>query len=644
MRVRQPGAQPASTWWNADEGKVHEQVISYVRAVENLQSWFYLKCLRLEALVDQNPRTNRMSMSSGTRTYGDGIGQRRSIVTDNLVRQGIDTVTANVADADLSIRVETDNADFTRQQNAQRLEQYSNAAMAYYDVIAKCQHGFRTGAALKGKAFNKVWIDQFDCVNVRPVPVENIVVDELECRDGKPRQLHFREFYDRELLAQEFPEFAVEISKAQTMGDWRKWAGYRPFAHKNEIVVIESWRLPIGPIDHDNHVPGRHTICIHGVDLLDEEYEDDYFPFSSMDWDRAVFGFYGHGLAEYILPHQANLNRRNWQITESLNKKANPIVWVHTADKNLSFKTFSQVGITAGAYKTAPPQSVDYQAVGQETYNDVDRIRASAERETGVNAMMSAGQVPGGIESGEGVREVRKTHSQRFSIQQGAYEQFVLDTMWLVIAMCKKLPADKVPDLVHNSKFGGSPARTLKWKKINLDDLKYEMQVASAIANTPAGRQQRVTELAQAGIVSLDEARQLVQHPDIDRILSLYNAAIESVEWVIERIEDGETGVTPEPYMNLQMCITMMQREYLLIQPQDNVPEEVLEGLSSFIDTCAGILNPPPPMQQPVMPGVPGMPPGPPGQMPPGAMPPMQLPAGAPVQAFNQGAYAPMQA
>jgi len=151
--MRGPEAYKASTWWNADKGKVHNDVISYVRAVENSQSWFYLKCLRLEALVDQNPRTNRMSMTGGRRPQSqgsDGTGRGRSIVTDNLVRQGIDTVAANVADADLSIRVQTSNADWSRQQNAKCLGQYADAAMSFFDVIAKCQYGFRNGAALKG--------------------------------------------------------------------------------------------------------------------------------------------------------------------------------------------------------------------------------------------------------------------------------------------------------------------------------------------------------------------------------------------------------------------------------------------------------------------------------------------------------------
>lgn len=623
-------------WWNADKGKVNLDVLNYVRTVENLQTVQFEKFLREEALYDQNPRTNRRTSSGVGRTYDTGeskrFGSTKSVMTENLVAQGVDTIAANVADSDIQLRIQTDDADWNRQQNAKRLERYSNALMAMFGVIPKCQYGLKLGAALKGTGVNKVWIDEFDQIQVRPVPIENIIVDELECRDGRPTQIHYREFYDRELLIAQYPECAKQIYRAQTIGDWRRWAGYRSIA-KNEIVVIESWRLPIGPKDHPNHVPGRHTICIHGVDLVDEEYEDDYFPFSIMRWNDPVWGFYGHSLAERILPHQALLNRRQWQITSSLDKKANPMLWVHKQDQNLAFKTFAQVGLTVGSYKVNKPEGMDYQAVGQETYNDLDRIRAQAERENGINQMMSSGGVPAGIQSGEGVREARQTHTQRFSIQERAYEQFIADTMWLVIAMCKKLGPSKVPDVLHVAKYGGVRPRMLKWKDVDLRDLRYEMAVSSAVSNTPAGRQQRVTELAQAGIVTLDEARELIAHPDIDRVISLYNAAIESVQWVIERIENGETGITPEPFMNLKMCVTMMQREYLLIQTQ-GAPETILDALSEFVATAAAILNPQPAANTNMQPGA--------RAMPPGGVP--QLGPTGPVQAFNPGAYAAMTA
>ncbi|HEX4351829.1 MAG TPA: hypothetical protein VHZ95_02925, partial [Polyangiales bacterium] len=247
-------ALKSETWWSAPKGRVNQQVLGYVRTVENFQVFRYEQMLREEALYDQNPRTNRRSLAGPVRGGRDaGLAKPKSVITENLVAQGVDTVVANIADSDISLRIQTDDADWSHQQNAKRLERYGNALMSLFDVVAKCQSGFKA-AALKGSGINKVWINKFDQIEVRTVPVENLIVDELECRDGHPTQLHFREFYDRELLMAQFPDFADQIARAQTVGDWRRWAGYRPLA-KNEIVVLESWRLPIGPIDHPDHIP-----------------------------------------------------------------------------------------------------------------------------------------------------------------------------------------------------------------------------------------------------------------------------------------------------------------------------------------------------------------------------------------------------
>ncbi len=142
-----------------------------------------------------------------------------------------------------------------------------------------------------------------------------------------------------------------------------------------------------------------------------------------------------------------------------------------------------------------------------------------------------------------------------------------------------------------------------------------------------------MVELAQAGVITLEESRELIDHPDIDAKISMYNAAAEAVENALERILDGES-VTPTPYMNLQVCVTMAQNMYLKLDISEEyggAPEEILEGLADFIAVAAGILNPP------------AMPQNENAPMPaPGAAP---GPAAAPAQgAFAPSAYAPMTA
>lgn len=610
-------------WWNAKPGKVHETVIPYVSTVENQQAELFDKFVKLEATYDVNSRTNRHVASTNMAAR---LGRARATLTENLIAAQVDTVAAHVADTDIEIRIETDDADWNHQQAAERLEMYLNGLSKLFDVGEKCRTGFKAGAAMKGTGINKVYIDQFDEIRVEPVPIDNIVVDELECRNGKPRQLHYRDFYDREDLLAQFPDYAAQIEQAQTSGNWRKWAGYRP-VQSNEVVVIESWRLPIGPKGHERYVAGRHTLTIDGCDLLDEEYDDPFFPFSKIVWNAPIFGFYGISLAERILPHQNLLNRRNYQINRSLDKKADPVTYVHQADQNLATKTVNEIGSIA-VYKHTLPVTVDHKAVGAETYEDIPRIKAAAREQSGIAEGMQQGGVPAGIESGVGVREVRSTRTQTFSIQEGAFETFWIDTLWLVLQMCKKLGGTKAPDILKVSKYGN---KRIKWSEVDMGDIRIQMSAASNLANTSAGRQQRVTELMQAGVVTLDEGRKLMSHTDLKSVLSLYNAAWEDAQATVDAICQGEDIVVPEPFQNLKMLVWHSQQKYLLIRHIKRVPEEILEALSDFNAMAANMLNP---MPQPgsLPPG-----PGPAGPMPPGG-------GSDPSSAFAAGAYAPMAA
>lgn len=617
-------------WWNAKKGEAWKIVLPYVRTVENYQAELFNKFVRLEATYDTNPRTNRHT----SLTRVQQLARAKAIITENLIACNVDTVAANVADTDIRPRIQTDGADWSHQRTAKRLEMYLDGLAKLFDVPEKCRTGFKAGAAMKGTGLNKVWIDQFDQINVTPVPIDNIVVDELECRDGRPRQLHYRDFYDREDLTAQFPEYAKQIEKAQSGDGWKIWAGYRPI-QTNEVVAVESWRLPIGPKNHPRYVAGRHTLTIDGCDIFDEPYHKPGYPFSKMVWNAPIWGFYGISLAERILPHQNLLNRRNYQVNRSLDRKADPITYVHQADSNLAVESVAEIGPVA-TYKHAIPQTIDHQAVGKETYDSIPQIRQQASHESGVDAMMSSGGVPSGVETGAAVREVRTTKSQRFSIQEKGFERFWLDTLLLILDACKDLGGTKAPAILKVSKYGN---KRIKWSDVDMNDLKIELSAASTLGDSPAGRQQRLTELAQAGIVTLDESRELMDHPDIDAVLSLYNAMIEDAQETIERILDGEQGVVPEPFQNLQALMVMGQRTYLRVK-DNGAPEDVLEALSDLISIAANTLNPPAP------PGPPGAMPGQPpiaGGPPPGA-PQLSTQAAAAAPTFAPGAYAPMTA
>ncbi len=590
--------QDSALWWKAPKGHVNDAVFMAVRSMEEAQGEVFDRFVKLEVLYDPN---TPIAHDSDDATAN---------VSENTIASNVDSIAAAISTTDVRARVMTDGADWKTQRRARHLEWYAEEQKIKLGVMPKCRSAFKESAK-KGNGLTKTsW--RFNKPLVEHVLVENIVVDPNECGDGRtPKQMHEWVTCDADELIARFPKFEREIENARRTGfrtGWRSSAS-RFVSASNDVRYLESYRLPVGVKGEPGYRAGRHTITISGQDLLDEKWEDDLFPYANLVWTERTTSWYGISGAERIAGIQRALNKRNWQIERQLEYGALPTTYVRPADANLAVKS-SRVGAIAvirGDY----PQTVTPTAVSAETYQSRLQLRDAASEEFGQSRMATHAAKPAGVDSGVALREYRDQSSQRFALQEAAFEQLVLDTVWLVLWACKKLGA-KAPMMIRHSRFG---ARKIKWGDVDMGDLRVQLQVASNLNRTPAGRMQMVIEFAQAGIISQDSARRLIGHPDLEKELSLYTAALESVEHCLDEIADGRV-VMPEPFMNLKMCVWRGQQEYLNWQ-FDGAPEEVLESLRDFvvqaayIETKKAAAN-----QNSQMP----LPAGAPGEMPP---PPM---------------------
>lgn len=560
-------------WWNADEGSVHRAVFDHVQAVEQNQFDQFNMFEKLECLYDPNGNTTSLH-NGGAESFG-------AYAQENVIASNVDTVTAAIAATEVRARFMTDDADWTRTRTARKLEYYTEGLVELLDIHAKARLAFKD-AAKKGTGLVKVYADAFGQVRVEAIRCDDVVVDEVQCRNGaRLKHLHQRMTnVDREELAAAFPEKEVEIFRAQ-MGpsNWRAWAGYRPIDGDN-LVVIESWRLPIGKKDSIGYKAGRHTITIDGCDLLDEPYHKPHFPIARIVWSERTNGWYGISLAERIAGIQRALNKRNWQIDRNLDQVAVPTTFVRPIDHNLTTKSTRAGGLTA--YKGDKPETVFPQAVSAETYQNRNDMKAAAFEESGVSRLAASSMKPPGLEAGVALREYRDQTSQRFAMQEKAFEQLVLDIVWLVLDACKDL-GDAAPEVVRKARFG---AMKIKWADVDMQDVKVQIAASSTLPRTPAGRYQTALEWAQAGVITTDEWRRLTEHPDLDRILSLYTEGMDCVEYDIEAIEEGHY-VVPEPYGNHQLMVRMGMAAYQRDKKLENVPEEVLEALRQYTDLAA---------------------------------------------------------
>jgi len=556
-------------WYNLPKNEAHAAILAYVQGVSSRQSRLYEKFLRLDGMYDPNSVRTELYGRPGTDTLG--------LVTENVVASNVDTVTAAIAATDVRARFMTDDGDWSTQRTARHLEWYAEALSKQLDMDTLCQRAFKS-AAIKGTGLIHVYADGGNNVRAEQVPVDECIVDESESHSARPRQMHRVHLVDRDELKMMYPGHDEDIDGAQYGGRglMRLW-NINSRSDNNEVVVIHSWRLPVGKR------PGREVVSLDGTTLLDRKYEKTFFPFARFVWSEPDQGWYGIGGAERIAGHQRALNRRNWQIDRLLQQNAVPTTYVRRADANLRAQVTNELG-TIAVVNGEIPVTVHQPVVNKETYSSRDQLKASAFQEFGVSMLAAQSTKPAGLDSGVALREYRDSTTQRFAMQEKGYEKLKLDAIWLAIDVCKDLGA-KAPQMMRRTKFG---ARKLPWSKVDMGDVRVQIAAASTMSRTPAGRMQTVLEWAQAGVISQDEARRLMRHPDLERSMSIYTAALEAVEHAIEEIEDGAV-LMPEPFDNLQMIVWRGQMEYLKISTED-APEEVLEALRQYVVQAAWMI------------------------------------------------------
>lgn len=615
-------------WWKAPKNNVHGPLFDHVRALDRQQFEIYNTFRKLEYLYDTTRRSlPRIAPASPQELEGR--------MHENLIASFVDTVSAQTAVTEVRAVFDTDDADWSTQRLAKDLEWYSEDLAKQQDVHMKCRHAFKVGGALKGTGAIRVWIDSFDRVRSEVVPVDDIVVDETEARSRDPRQLHQRSLVDRDEMRAEYPKFAVKIDAAQGgAGAWQTWAGWRPIRQR-ELVILRSWWLPIGVRGSAGYVAGRYVEAIDGCTLRDEEYHEDYFPFSIMRWTRPASGWYGIGMAFRIMGIQAALNRRNLQMERKLDHGAFPTTWVQQQDMALATRQATMVqnplGTVAVYRGTQAPTTVTPSPISPDELQDAERLSRKAGEVAGISRLAAQAVKPAGIETGVALREFRDQTTVRFAEQEQDIEAFVLRTIWLLLAACKQLGA-KAPTFTRRTKFG---IHAISWPDVDMIEVMLWMGPAPTLSRTRAGRLQTVVEWSQAGIISQDDARRLLEHPDLGRAMSLYTAAIESVDELLEEIARGRV-VMPEPYMNLKLLVWRAQQQMLIWRRR--APERVLENLRALIVQAAWMVNGAPAPAGAVGPdqsmpadqaGVPSPGPGPGGMPPMSAGPPMPPPAAA---------------
>lgn len=619
-----PTSSRPYAWWHAAKGRLHEALGPVARRVRNQHAArrdAYLHFIRMYAGAD----ITSLSMSGYSRDTHHGVSRPKPLAF-NMVSSVCNTAQAKVAKNRPIPQFLTQGGNWSQQRRARDLSRYVEGAFDRCGVWEMLPLVV-LDALVPGDGVVKIYRDDATTYVEREFPWR-VLEDEVEAQYGQRgvRTRYHVKPYDRGVLAAMYPDHEQAIWEARNEDDEREW-GVDSTA--DQILVTEAWHLRSGKKAKD----GVHAVCIPGVTLLQEPYEFDYHPFAWLQRNTPLIGCRAQGMAEEVDGIQQEINFTARVVQQSFRKNGGSH-WAVPHGTQVHIEQLNNGIATLLRFKGVKPELVQQTPVHPAMIDYLFALLPRGFEQAGVSQLSAQSVKPAGLNSGAAQREYNDIETERFVVFARALEDFCKEIARQLIPLERQL-AEKNPE--HSVK---SPAkrfmRRIKFVDVDLDEDAYVMQCfpTSMLSKTPAGRLAMVGDLAKAGWITPQQAKRLLDMPDLDRLNDLENASHELVEELIERMLDDGEYETPEPFMDLLDAAHTTQMAYLRAKI-DKAPEENRALLRDFIDECIVMLNKQTAAAAP--PAPPGMPPGMPPPAPleatgmygPGAAPPPAMPVAA---------------
>jgi hypothetical protein len=526
---------------------------------------------------------------------GKPTAPMRDRLTYNIVQSCIDTLTSRIIANKPKPMFLTSAGDSKLQRRAKKLDSFCYGLFYENHLYTMAPKGFRDGCVF-GEGFIHPYSEGGRVKYERVLPYE-LLVDYLESHYGpeSTKSIFRIKNIDRTQLAEDFPEHAEDIAKMSNTSTFIS-ANNRSIA--DTVTVVEAHRLPVGS------KPGRHVIVTQNTILLEEDYEDDFFPYACSGFNSRLYGFYNQGMAEQLVPAQVEINRTLISIQRSLYLGGTHKIFVKAGSKVIKSHFDNMIGTILEYAGDTMPQYVTPQLVQGEIYSHLDSMIQKAYQLTGVSQMSASNLKQPGIDSGKALRTMDNIENQRFSTISQNYEQFFVDLARITVSVAKKTyeAEGNFKVKVPGKRF----IQTIDWKDVDLDNDEFSLQIypVSKLPQDPEGRLASIQEMMAGGLLTPEAGRRLLDYPDLDAEENLANATSDYLHKILDKmVEDGEF-TAPEPFDDLQQA-RKLALEYYAQGKLNEMDEDKLELLRQFmsqIDT----LTQPPPMPIPGMPAVGG--------------------------------------
>lgn len=610
-------------------------LINQARALENIQREVHEQNLwsaqlysnrELAAFDWGNSALYRASLAPVSRTG------------ENLVLMVVDTLVSQVGKNRPKARPQTRGASWKLRQQARRLDKFLYGEFIRNRVYEKGKQVFRD-ACIFGFGALHVCVDDGQLRIERVFPDE-LIVDQMEVvAAGRPRHWYRRRVLPTEVVAATYgtgETYDELVRDLETVSRTTDYVDYRVVG-AGYVVVVEGIQLA------QDGKSGRRVVAAQNKLLVDEPYTLEVPPFVLYRWQEPLSGFYSSSAVEQTLSYQIRLNEINDVIRDAQDLMGRPRILIHEGSRVSPLEIDNMVARFI-KYTGVAPEAVTWPAISAELYNERDRQVRICLEQFGISALASKVTPPASarFDSSAAFREFNAIQDDRLSDPAQRFERFYLDLAESMIRVLGDSEANPTTTWVSGGKQG--QVETITWKEIDLDSNAYVLQLeaTSVFDSTPAALRDELEKQLGMGLITPEEYRLQLSHPDDHSELALQAAAASDIRRVIELLEDGEYE-SPTPIQDLVNGVQMVSLAALNLRQYEDIPPEIHLNFLNWVTEARNILEigtqPPPnlaaepPEPSAMVPGL-GMPDPAMGMMPPTVAPgsPGALPgfAGAP--------------
>lgn len=590
-------------WWKAkSKAELGQQVLETAAFLKEQQQYRWRQASTFARLYGNMPLTGFAGSSLGKMNTPNMLPIDRP--TFNVVQSCTDTLVSRIAQSKPRPVFLTDNGDYKQRNLAKQLNQFITGEF-FQTKAYQLMERMLLDSAVVGTGVLKVYEDNNKRVALERVLCNELLVDANDAFYGTPRTMYQLKLVDRAVLAQYLPEERSKIAAAEQAYPDASSESQRTMS--DQIMVVEAWHLPSSETAED----GRHTIaCTSGV-LLDEQYNKSTFPFVFLHYSPRMVGFWAQGLAEQLMGTQTEINKLLITISQSISLVGVPRVFVEDGSKVVKAHLNNDVGSIV-TYRGTKPEYEVAPSVHPELYAQLQRLIDYAYQQSGISALAATSQKPAGLNSGQALRNYDDLQSDRFATLNKRFDNVAIDLAYIMIDLAKDIAErDGKYQTVYPNKDG---TREIDLPMADLLDNPFVIQCydSSSLPRDPAGRKQAVIEDMQAGLISPEEGRRLVDYPDLDQVNKLAFAAEERILQILDEIVNDSKYTPPDPYIDIARAKTLVVQYYNL-----HVPAGLEESKAQLLrDWQTQVLE----LEQAAMP-----------QAAPAAAAPMAVPAAPPV-------------